>query len=222
MKALRGLYAVTPELPRPGLTLPRQVELAIAGGARLIQYRDKARDRAEDRAADWERRLAQAHALRALCRAAGVALIVNDDVALAGAVLADGVHLGRDDTPPAEARRLLGPSSIIGVSCYDRLDLAEAAQSAGADYVAFGSFFPSETKPHAVRADVDLLRRARPRIRVPLVAIGGITPENGAALIAAGADLLAVVSGVFGGPDPRAAAQAYARLFDTPDLRKSP
>jgi thiamine-phosphate pyrophosphorylase len=218
MNALRGLYAVTPELPGPGLSLARQVELAIAGGARLVQYRDKARDRAEDR----ERRRVQAHALRGVCRAAGVPLIINDDVALAGAVSADGVHLGRDDTPPAEARRLLGPSSIIGVSCYDRLDLAEVAQSAGADYVAFGSFFPSKTKPLAVRAELDLLRRARRRIRLPLVAIGGITPENGAALIAAGADLLAVVSGVFGAPDPRAAAQAYTRLFDTPDLRMHP
>jgi thiamine-phosphate pyrophosphorylase len=218
MNALRGLYAITPEVLGPGLSSARQVALAIAGGARVIQYRDKARDRP----GDWERRLAQAQALSAICRAAGVPLIVNDDAALAAAVAADGVHLGRDDISPAEARRLLGPAPIIGVSCYDRLELAEAAQAAGADYVAFGSFFPSSTKPLAVRAELDLLRRARRRIRLPLVAIGGITPENGAALIAAGADLLAVVSGVFGGPDPRAAARAYARLFDTPDLRMHP
>jgi thiamine-phosphate pyrophosphorylase len=217
MRALHGLYAVTPEHWTLGL-LARQVELAIAGGAQVIQYRDKSRDRASDQ----QRRLVEARALRAVCHAAGIPLIVNDDVTLAAAVSADGVHLGLDDGAPAEARRLLGPAAIIGVSCYDRLELAEAAQAAGADYVAFGSFFPSSTKPRAVRADLDLLRRARQRIGLPLVAIGGITPENGAALIAAGADLLAVVSGVFGGPDPRTAAQAYARLFDTPDLRTRP
>jgi thiamine-phosphate pyrophosphorylase len=190
-------------------SLIRRVELALAGGARLVQYRDKSRD--------LSLRLAQARALGTLCDAAGVPLIINDDIQLAAAVSADGVHLGRDDPDPREARRLLGPSALIGVSCYDRLDLAEAAQAAGADYVAFGSFFPSSTKPLAVRADLDLLRQARRRIRLPLVAIGGITPENGAALIEAGADLLAVVSGVFGAPDLRAAAAAYARLFATPD-----
>lgn len=217
MKTLRGLYAVTAGGSTPA-PLARQVELAIAGGARLIQYRDKSKVRTGDQ----ERRLAEARALRAACDSAGIPLIINDDVGLAAAVAADGVHLGRDDISAAEARRLLGPAAVIGVSCYDRLELAEAAQAAGASYVAFGSFFPSSTKPLAVRAHFDLLRRARQRIRLPLVAIGGITPENGAALIAAGADLLAVVSGVFGGPDPRAAAQAYARLFDTPDLRTRP
>lgn len=217
MKTLRGLYAITSGSSTPGL-LARQVELAISGGARLIQYRDKA----SGRAIDHERRLAEARALRAVCHSARIGLIINDDVSLAAAVAADGVHLGRDDIPPGEARRLLGPSAIIGVSCYDRLDLAEAAQAAGADYVAFGSFFPSSTKPLAVRADVGLLRRARQSIRLPLVAIGGITPENGAALIAAGADLLAVVSGIFGRPDPGAAARAYSQLFDTPDLRTRP
>jgi thiamine-phosphate pyrophosphorylase len=213
LTTLRGLYAITPEPPLSIQAQGRQVEQAIAGGARVVQYRDKSRDRAGDR----ERRLAEARALLAICRAAGVPLIVNDDAALAAAVEADGVHLGRDDIPPGEARRLLGPAAIIGVSCYDRLDLAEAAQTAGADYVAFGSFFPSSTKPLAVRADLDLLRRARQRIRLPLVAIGGITPENGAALIAAGADLLAVVSGIFSRPDPEDAARAYTRLFDLPD-----
>jgi thiamine-phosphate pyrophosphorylase len=214
---LRGLYAITSGNSTPGL-LARQVELAIAGGARVIQYRDKASLRAIDR----ERRLAEARALCTACHSAGIPLIINDDVGLAAAVAADGVHLGRDDISPEEARRLLGPSAIIGVSCYDGLDLAEAAQAAGADYVAFGSFFPSSTKPLAVRAGLDLLRRARQSIRLPLVAIGGITPENGAALIAAGADLLAVVSGIFGGPDPGSAARAYSQLFDTPDLRTRP
>ena len=145
-------------------------------------------------------------------------LIVNDDVALAAAVEAAGVHLGHNDAAPAAARDLLGPRAIIGVSCYNRLDLALAARDQGADYVAFGSFFPSSTKPLAVRADIDLLRRARRELRLPLVAIGGITPENGAVLVGAGADMLAVVTGVFGAPDPQAAARAYARLFDSPDI----
>jgi thiamine-phosphate pyrophosphorylase len=202
---LRGLYAVTPEHPGPDLA--EQVGLAIAGGARVIQYRDKSSDRA--------RRLAQAGALSVLCRAAGVLLIVNDDPALAAAVGADGVHLGRDDGDPAQARHRLGPRAIIGVSCYNHLDLGLAAQEAGADYIAFGSFFPSVTKPGAVRAEPDLLRQARAALSLPLVAIGGITPQNGAALIAAGADLLAVVSGVFAGPDPKAAAAAYTQLFAT-------
>jgi thiamine-phosphate pyrophosphorylase len=195
--------------------LARQVALAIAGGARVIQYRDKSEN---DPVPAQGRRLAQAQALLAVCRAAGVPLIINDDTALAAATGSDGVHLGREDMAATEARRLLGPGAIIGVSCYDRLDLAEAAQAAGADYVAFGSFFPSSTKPLAVRADLGLLRRARQCIRLPLVAIGGITPENGAAAINAGADLLAVISGVFGEPDPLAAARNYARLFDTSHL----
>jgi thiamine-phosphate pyrophosphorylase len=202
---LRGLYAITPEHPVPDLV--RQAELAIAGGARVIQYRDKSHDR--------ERRLAHAGALSVRCRAAGVLLIINDDAALAAAVGADGVHLGRDDGDPAEIRRLLGPQAIIGVSCYNRLDLGLAAQAAGVNYVAFGSFYPSATKPKAVRAEPDLLARARRCLHLPLVAIGGITPQNGAALIAAGADLLAVVSGVFAEPDPKAAAAAYAQLFTT-------
>jgi thiamine-phosphate pyrophosphorylase len=210
MTPLRGLYTITPEHLGPVESLTLQVELAILGGARIVQYRDKSGS-----GGDPQRRVEAACALRAVCHAGGIPLIVNDDMALASAAGADGVHLGRDDAPPDEARRRLGPRAIIGVSCYDRLDLAEAAQGAGADYVAFGSFFPSSTKPHAVYADPDLLRRARRCVRLPLVAIGGITPENGAALIAAGADLLAVVSGVFGGSDPSAAARAYACLFDT-------
>jgi len=204
MNDLHGLYAITPDDAGPDLT--RRVELAIAGGARVIQYRDKSRD--------LVRRRTQAQALSNLCRATGTRLIINDDPALAAAVGADGVHLGRDDGDPAQARRLIGPRAIIGVSCYDRLELALAAQAAGADYVAFGSFFPSATKPDAVHAEPDLLRRAHAALRLPLVAIGGITPQNGAALIAAGADLLAVVSGIFSASDPRAATAAYARLFN--------
>jgi thiamine-phosphate pyrophosphorylase len=183
------------------------VQQAIEGGARLIQYRDKSRDSAK--------RVTEAAGLLAVCRSAGIALLINDDVELAAALGADGVHLGRDDSDPREARRQLGPSAIIGVSCYDRFERAARAQEEGADYAAFGRFFPSATKPHAVPAGIDLLHRARRELRLPLVAIGGVTPENGASLVRAGADMLAVVEGVFGQPDIRSAALAYRRLFST-------
>jgi thiamine-phosphate pyrophosphorylase len=210
---LAGLYAITPQHPSPSLSLAEQVAQAVAGGARIVQYREKGGD------ADKRRR--EARDLLALCRAAGVLLIVNDDPALAAAIGADGVHLGRDDADPHEARTLLGPTAIIGVSCYDRFELAEWAKSVGADYAAFGRFFPSGTKPNAVQADPALLRRARRELGLPLVAIGGITPENGGPLIAAGADMLAVVEAVFARPDIRAAARAFARLFPDAPRRRS-
>jgi len=207
---LRGLYAVTDAALAGGRRLPDLVAQALAGGARLIQYRDKSSDPA--------RRLAEAGALAALCHAANALLIVNDDVELALAAGADGVHVGRDDAAIATARARLGPDRLVGVSCYNRFDLAVAAAAAGADYVAFGSFFPSSTKPDAVRADLSLLERARRQLAVPVVAIGGITPENGGALVRAGADMLAVITAVFGAADVRTAAAALARLFDFQEL----
>ena len=202
---LRGLYVITDRALAGGRALPPLVEDALAGGARVVQYRDKTTDHA--------RRHAEAAALAVLCRDAAALLIVNDDVELALAVHADGVHLGRDDAAIAAARARLGPDRVIGVSCYDRFELALAAQEAGADYVAFGSFHPSPTKPAAVRADLSLLARGRRELTVPLVAIGGITPENGRALVVAGADMLAVINAVFGAADVRAAAAAFAPLF---------
>jgi len=212
-RPLRGLYAITPERPGPGLTLIAQVEQALQGGARLVQYRDKGHDGA--------RRLREARALLQLCRGYRVPLIINDDLELAATVAADGVHLGRDDPDPLQARRRLGPQALIGVSCYDRLELAQRAQAAGADYVAFGRFFPSTSKPQAVPADPGLLRRARALLHLPLVAIGGITPENGGPLVAAGADLLAVIEALFGRGDIRAAAQSFAALL-TPEAPHVP
>jgi thiamine-phosphate pyrophosphorylase len=203
---LRGLYAITDAALCARLGLMEAVARALAGGARIVQYRDKG--------GDPGRRLAEAAALASLCRAAGARFIVNDDVELALAVDADGVHVGREDGSLAGARARLGPGRLVGASCYDRLELARAAAAAGADYVAFGSFHPSPTKPNAVRADLGLLRQARLALRVPLVAIGGITPENGAPLVAAGADMLAAIGAVFGPSDPRAAAAAFAALFD--------
>ncbi len=202
---LRGLYAITPDPPpKPGL-LALQVELAIRGGVRLLQYRDKSS------APSLRRRYAER--LLAVCRSAGVPLLINDDLRLAAELGADGVHLGRDDPDPALARRLLGEEAIIGVSCYDQLERAAWAQESGASYVAFGSFFPSPTKPNAARPEPSLLTQARLQLRLPLVAIGGITPHNGGSLIAAGADMLAVVSGIFAQADIIAAARAYASLF---------
>jgi thiamine-phosphate pyrophosphorylase len=198
---LRGLYIIT-DGPDP----TSRVDQALAGGARLVQYRDKTNDQA--------RRRREALDLRTLCRAYSVPLIINDDLDLAAELGANGVHLGRSDPAPEEARRVLGPEAIIGISCYNELERAIAAAEAGADYLAFGRFFPSGTKPLAVQAYPELLRQARQTLDLPLVAIGGITPENGGALIEAGADMLAVVGGVFGQADVQGAARAFTRLFD--------
>lgn len=190
-------FATQPLLPA--------VEQALYGGARLIQYRDKSMEGA--------RRRREGQALAALCRRFSAPLLINDDVELAADVQADGVHLGRDDPAVERARARLGKSALIGVSCYNQLARALDAERRGADYVAFGSFFPSPTKPDAVHASLELLTEARAKLRVPIVAIGGITPENGAALVAAGADVLAVIDGVFNQTDIRAAARRYTALF---------
>ena len=197
----RGLYAIT---DGPRADLSEAVAQALAGGARVLQYRDKGTDAA--------RRHVEAAVLKQLCDAHAVPLIVNDDVALAVTVGAAGVHLGRDDDDVAAARAVLGPGAIIGVSCYDSLERARAAAAGGADYVAFGAFFPSPTKPQAVRAPLELLRQSA-TLGVPRVAIGGITPDNAPSLVEAGADFLAVISAVFGAADVRAAAQRFARLY---------
>jgi thiamine-phosphate pyrophosphorylase len=198
-----GLYALTPDEPDTAALLAK-VRAAVAGGAAAVQYRNKP--------ADPTLRAEQARALVALCRGAGVPLIVNDDIALVLAVDAAGVHLGRDDGDLAAARRRLGPGRLLGASCYDRLELAERAVAAGADYVAFGSVFASLTKPAAVRAPLALLGAAR-RLGGPVVAIGGITLENAPQAIAAGADSLAVIAALFEAGDVAARARAFDALF---------
>lgn len=200
---MRGLYLLTRETADDA-GLRRTVRAALEGGAMLVQYRDKSRDAV--------RRRVQASTLLALCREFLVPLVVNDDVALARDVGADGVHLGREDAALAEARAALGPTAIVGVSCYDELGRAEEAAAQGASYVAFGSFFASPTKPGARRAPPALLAAAR-QLALPKVAIGGLTPDNAAALVAAGADMLAVSSAIFDASDPRAAARAFAALY---------
>jgi len=201
-----GLYAIADSAYLTADQFVPAVRAALDGGARVIQYRDKQASAAQ--------REAIARALIDLCRQHAVPLLINDDVALAAVVGATGVHLGRDDPDIAAARAALGDAALIGVSCYNELGRARAAQDAGADYVAFGRFFPSRTKPQAVPAAPELLRAARAVLKIPIVAIGGITPENGASLVEAGADALAVIEGVFNQPDIRAAAERYARLFE--------
>ena len=199
----RGLYLITPEEPDTARLLARVA--AVLPQATWLQYRQKG--------ADGARRHAQAAALQALCAQAGVPLIVNDDVALAAAIGAAGVHLGEDDGDIAAARAQLGAQAIIGASCYDAHARAERAVAAGASYVAFGAFFPTTSKVTTRRAKPALLAEAA-ALGVPRVAIGGITPDNMGPLVAAGADLVAVIGGVFEAADPVAAAQAYRSGFD--------
>ena len=198
----RGLYAITPE----GLgseALVAAVRAALTGGAVTLQYRGKSADAATRRE--------QAIALLALARTCRVPLIVNDEIDLALQIDADGVHLGSEDGDLAAARGRL-PGKLLGASCYASLERARQAVAAGADYVAFGSVFPSPTKPGAARAPLSLFREAR-ALGVPLVAIGGITSANAAELVRAGADWVAVISDLFGAPDVRSRAAEFARLF---------
>lgn len=202
---LRGLYAITPE-SRDTERLVALARQCLEGGAALLQYRGKE--------APAGLALTQARQLAALCRAHGAVFIVNDSIELALAVQADGVHLGREDEDARHAR-IVFPEGILGVSCYADPQAAAAAAKAGADYVAIGSVFPSSTKPAAPLAPLEAVARARAASGLPVAAIGGITPENAAEAIAAGADMVAVISAVFAAPDVRAAARAFARLFDS-------
>jgi thiamine-phosphate pyrophosphorylase len=200
---IKGLYAITPD-ESDTAELVRKVRLALSGGARVLQYRNKT--------ASTELKLEQAGALRELTRGFSVPLIINDDALLARQVDADGVHLGDADGSLIAARALLGSDRLIGLSCYNRAELAYQAARQGADYVAFGSFFASTVKPGAVAAAPDLLREARRKIAIPLVAIGGITADNGAQLLQAGADALAVISAIFSAGDIQYAARQFANL----------
>lgn len=200
----RGLYLITPDEPDTGRLLAR-VEPVLAAGPCWLQYRNKTAER--------PRRREQAFALVELCARQGVPLLINDDWRLALEVGAAGAHLGAGDGALEEARAALGATALLGASCYDDLERAQRAVAAGAGHVAFGAFFASSTKPAAARATPTLLSDAS-ALGVPVVAIGGITPDNGRSLVAAGADLLAVIAGVFEAPDPVAAARAYQACFD--------
>lgn len=204
MSFIHGLYAITPD-SNDTADLLRRARLVLAGGVQIFQYRNKH--------ADAGLQLAQARALRKLTLEFGTLLIVNDNTQLAAEAEADGVHLGAEDGSLEAARAVLGQDRIIGISCYNRISLAREAASAGADYVAFGAFFPSGTKPAAVRADAALLQQARAELDLPLVAIGGITAQNGAALVQAGADALAVISALFDAADITSAAREFSGFF---------
>ncbi|MEQ1739496.1 MAG: thiamine phosphate synthase [Methyloglobulus sp.] len=205
MKAFpsRGLYAITQSANSSAYTLFEAVSAAIRGGAVVIQYRDKNPTDA----------IFVAHELVKICHQHNIPLIINDDIELAIHSKADGVHLGKEDGDIIEARKRLGDTAIIGVSCYNSIERAVAAQSLGATYIAFGRFFPSSSKPLAAPAEIDTLRKAKAEIHLPIVAIGGILPENGGQLLAVGADLLAVIGGVFD-HEPEQSALAYQHLFD--------
>ena len=197
-----GIYAITqPENKTPEQVLA-DVGKAIKGGIAVLQYRDKQPIDA----------VYLAGALKELCHAHNIPLIINDDLQLAKYIGADGVHIGQQDSELTHAREVLGNKAIIGVSCYDSVDLALEAQQLSADYVAFGRFFPSSSKPLAAAAHIATLQAAKKSLKVPIVAIGGILPENGAVLLDAGADMLAVIGGIFN-QSPYQSTLAYQTLF---------
>ncbi len=197
-----GLYAITQTDNKSPDAIINEVAAAIKGGAVIVQYRDKKPVDAPGLARE----------LIKICHQHNIPLLINDDIELAALVGADGVHIGRDDGAVVQARKRLGRKAIIGVSCYDFVEQAIAAQAQGATYAAFGRFFPSNSKPLAAPAQIETLRQAKRALTIPIVAIGGILPDNGGQLLTAGADLLAVIGGVFD-DQPEQSARAYQALF---------
>lgn len=185
---LPGIYAISPEQENTAILI-EQISAAIKGGVRLVQYRDKH--------LTSSKRIEQAKSLRKLCSENNTLLLINDDIELAKICQTDGVHLGQGDSSLIKAREYLGPDAIIGITCHDSLELAQKAANQGADYVSFGCFFPSKTKPNAKPADLSILKQAKEQFHIPIVAIGGITQENAGLLIDSGADLLALCAGLF-------------------------
>lgn len=203
---LTGLYGITDaELMPDTETLLRKVEKSLKGGARVIQYRDKS--------SDLKKRVQQASALNTLCKAYKIPLLINDDAGLAAGIGAAGVHLGQSDGAIAEARDMLGENAIIGVTCHDSLQLAQQAQAEGVDYVAFGAFFPSKTKPNAKPAPMSLLQQVKAEVDLPIVAIGGISVDNAQQIISAGADMVAVIHALYAQNDIQATAAQFHQLF---------
>lgn len=206
IKNLTGLYGITDaELMPDTETLLRKVEQSLKGGARVIQYRDKS--------SDLKKRVQQASALNTLCKTYHVPLLINDDAGLAAGIGAAGVHLGQSDGAVTEAREMLGEDAIIGVTCHGSLQLAQQAQTEGANYVAFGAFFPSKTKPHAKPAPMGLLLQVKAEVDLPIVAIGGISVDNARQIISAGADMVAVIHALYAQNDIQATATQFHQLF---------
>jgi len=202
---LRGLYAIADSHLIPENAFDDSVELALQGGTRILQYRDKSDDA--------RKRLAQACSLRTLCDEHDALLIINDDIDLAIRSGADGVHLGKNDSTISEARNLLGKRSIIGRSCYNDIESAVRAQKMGADYVAFGSVYHSPTKPDATSVTLEQLKQAKSLLSIPVCAIGGIDSHNAAAVLETGIDMIAVISALFSHIDIRSRSEALSGLF---------
>lgn len=204
---LSGLYAITDDTLLANSRLEQAVEETLTAGCRLIQYRSKLADR--------DLRLHTAQRLQVLCANHSATLLINDEVELCRKVNAGGVHLGKDDAPIRQARDLLGTDKIIGITCHASVDAAIEAEEAGADYVAFGRFYPSLTKPGASPAPIDVLTEAKARLRIPIVAIGGINAENGASLVKAGADMLAVINAIFADDNVAENTRKLINLFNS-------
>lgn len=201
---ISGLYSITPDETNTNLLLAK-VEAALQGGASILQYRNKL--------ADHNLQTQQAKAIQALCKQYQVPFIINDSVELCAMLNADGVHIGADDGNIAEVREKIGANKLLGASCYNRFELAQSAQQAGASYVAFGACFASSTKPHAPVASLDLFKQAKAQLHIPTVAIGGITLSNAPSVIQAGADSIAVINAIFGQVDVKTTTQQFAQLF---------
>lgn len=201
---LRGLYAITDETLIPEAQFHHIIKQALQGGAGIIQYRDKSDN--------LEKRKKQASELRMLCNQYDALLLINDDLELARLVNADGIHLGEKDATISEARSFLGEDAIIGISCYNQLELAIKAENEGANYIAFGAFFTSPIKPEARTAELDLIVEAKQRLTTPICAIGGINLNNAKKVFDAGADMVAVISGIFAQPQVKAVSRQISDL----------
>lgn len=202
---LRGLYAITDENLIAENHFDQAIESALQGGARIIQYRDKS--------SDLQKRLRQADTLNSLCRQYQALCIINDDIELARTVNADGVHLGKDDALISQARQTLGKDAIIGISCYNDINLAIAAEKSTADYVAFGAMFSSSTKPKATNADITLISEAKQKLSIPVCAIGGITEKNIQQLIRHDVDMTAIINSLFSASNIKEAANNLSKHF---------
>jgi thiamine-phosphate pyrophosphorylase len=201
---IKGLYAITPDSADLN-TLIQKTQLAIEGGAFMVQYRSKINDR--------DVKMQQCAAILRICREYDIPCIVNDDVEMCRVLKADGVHLGENDDNIAEVRYILGEDAIIGSSCYDQLNRAKQAQKEGASYVAFGAVFPTPTKPNAPRATLELLREAKSEIQIPIVAIGGITVNNAHDVIKTGIDAIAVITSLYEAKTIKETAETFAKMF---------
>ena len=206
MTRLEGLYAIT-DSKLMGSDLISKTEQAILGGINILQYRNKT--------APLEQQEQEALKLAQLCKKNNVLFLINDNVELALKVNADGVHLGQQDAPLKQAREQLGIDKVIGVTCHNKIELAAEAQKKGADYVAFGRFFNSETKPTAPPAELSLISEAKKSISIPIVAIGGITQETAPLLLKAGVDILAIIHAIFGQDDILTVTRQFVEIIDS-------